>query len=321
MDSVDAGMGQGKIIDLMDAVRAGVDYRQLLRDVLSRFGATESTLDRAAAELDALATDIHASDPEGLEPRRTRPPSLGEIVVAQIQTATTDAVLASRSVTAVEHGRLISLVAINLYLANFVSGEIDAAYRSYRQWLALRNLGGEPSILWVELFRWQWPAWQAHLRNARDSEATYETVRADGAHADSVGWLVERITEEAHLHGVRTDPSFASWLREPDEARQGVLRRAATQRRFNNAVVLAQHGSARSSRERLPRATWATLGPYPPVAWAGHWLNAVEATPTSCVASIVARAYDTLTPFGPARPRGASKRPTSWPLYLDRYLS
>jgi hypothetical protein len=312
---------RGTTIDLMDAVRAGVDYRELITGVLTRFGATESTVARATAELDSLASVVRASEPEAdLEPKKTRPPSLGEIVLAQVQAATTDAVLASRSVTAAEHARIFSLVAINLYLASYVLGDTGAAYRSYRQWLALRNLGGEPGVLWHEVYRWQWPAWKAHLRKSCDSEATLEVVRVNGASADSIGWLVERIAEEAHLHGVRMDSSFVSWLSGHEEVSQSFLQRAAARRRFSAAVNLAQHASLRSSREGLPRATWAELGPYPPVAWLGHWLNAANAVPTSRIASIVAQAYDTLTPFGPVRPHGASKRPGSSPLYLDRHL-
>jgi hypothetical protein len=305
----------------MNAVRAGVDYQGLVKGVLARFGATEGTLARAAPELDSIASAIGGSEPEGLLPSGARPPSLGEVVLAQTHAATTDAILASRSVSAQEHARLFSLVVINLYLANHVVGDTDLAYRSYRQWLALRDLDGEPSVLWTELYRWQLPAWRAHLRSASVSEATHETRSATGSSVESVTWLVQRIVEEAHLHGVRIDTGFVDWLKGDHEVPSGFFQRAATQRRFNTAVILAQHATHRSHNEGLPRATWTELGPHPPVAWAGHWLNVTNATPTSCVAAVVAEAYDTLSPLGLTRPRGASKRPNSWPQFLDHYLS
>jgi hypothetical protein len=305
----------------MNAVRAGVDYQGLVKGVLARVGATEGTLSRAAAELDPIAIAIESSDPEDLKPRGAGLPSLGEIVLAQTHAATTNAVLASRSVSTRENARLFSLVVINLYLANHVVGDTDFAYRSYRQWLALRDLDGEPSVLWNELYRWQRPAWQTHLRSASVSEATHETRRASGPSVESVTWLVQRIVEEAHLRGVRIDTGFTDWLKGAHEVPTGYLQRTAAQRRFNTAVTLAQQATHRSHNERLPRARWTELGPYPPVAWAGHWLNVADAMPSSCVANVVAEAYDTLSPLGPARPRGATKRPSPWPQFLDHYLS
>jgi hypothetical protein len=304
----------------VDAVRASLSYHELMADVLKGLGATQPTLERAAAEVDALADAVRDSEPATLQRPLTRPPSISEIFKAQLQTAATSHVLAARSVSGAEHAHLFSLVAINFHLATDSMQAAEEAHLTYRQWLALRNQGGDRGVLWEELHRWQYPAWEAHLRNG-DSHPTSRPVRPDSAVCDSVAWLVDRVAEEAELHGVATDPSLVDWLAGPDEIPGGLLRRRAVKRRFASAVVLSQHAIQRSMSQKPPRATWVEdQGPYPPVSWCGHWLNATNAQPRSWVANVVAHALDTWPPLGPARPHGATRRPYSWPTYIDRYL-
>ena len=299
---------------------ASLSYHELIAEVLERLGATQPTLKRAAAEVDALANAIRSCEPAALPKPLTRPPSVGQIFKAQLQTAATGHVLASRSVSAAEYGHLFSLVAINFPLATDSTHASKEAHLTYRQWLALRDQTGDRGVLWEELHRWQYPAWQAHIRDG-GGHPTSRPVRPDSPTADSVGWLVDRIAEEANLHGVVASPNLVDWLAGPDEISDGFMRRQAAKRLFASGVALSQHAIQRSMSEKPPRGTWVEdQGPYPPVSWCGHWLNATNAQPRSWVANVVARAIDTWPPHGLARPRSATRRPDPWPTYLDRYF-
>lgn len=104
-------------MDVVEAVRASLGYHELIVEVLERLGATQRTLKRAAAEVDALANAVRNCEPATLPKPLTRPPSVGQVFKAQLQTAATGHVLASRSVSAAEYGHLFSLVALNFHLA------------------------------------------------------------------------------------------------------------------------------------------------------------------------------------------------------------